>query len=320
MRKSGFIYRCMVLGLLACLWAMVACKKNRKEEMPPFAQVDISVKTNTGVAVDTAEFHVFESETQFRNALATGNSDGAVLSGTLASGQISIPQLPAGKDYYVLVRYYDTQTFQGYNILYTNEESTYFIPAQENAAVTTASVQLRPQEGLITFYTTTSNSNEIFPLEVRKGNTIIARVTESSSVVGEPQTVKLRKGSFTAQAKSGSEDVCDWFKSFQVEAGKNVLVELEQCNYARVAFYASFSSTDIYPIEVFVGLSKIGEISGPSSAPTCTSLSAPTVILNPAGYSYYAVSKNTKYSWSGTFTLIKGNCEQIGLTAPVSSN
>jgi hypothetical protein len=272
------------------------------------------VGTNTSIALDsTVEYYVFASEGDYQNALRTGNTSNSLFSGVYSNGEIQIAPLTSDKEYFVLVRFYDTHTFPGYSILYTNEESTYRIPIGRNAVLLKGSVQLRAQEGLVTFYTLAQNQG-VLPISIRSGGKEIANISNLDTTIGSPQTVKWKKGDYSVQAISSSGTNCTWQKTVTVSPGANIQMEYAPCVEGKVLFFTQNPNAASLPIKVYVGInSLIGTITTSSTAPTCDMTGFVNVVLSPGEYTYYAISDSSQCTWSGKFTLTSGACKTIEL-------
>ncbi len=309
-RIKNSLLHFLAISLVVLLFS---CKKKTAETLLPYAKVTFTLSSNN-VALDSGEvdYYVFDTEQAFQTATQATTPSGYVLSGTVTDEKIVLSQLPSGVDHFVLVRYYDTKTFPGFSLLYTNEESTYRIPALGDQTEAVGELSLKPQEGLLTFYSKEGNSG-ILPIQITIGSDQTASVSAvNTTALASPQTIKFRKGNYTAKGKSTSVTVCEWIKNVDVLPGQNTMVELEECEYGHVSFYSE--SGNLFPIVVTLGIGDtLGNLQQATIPSSCEDPAGSPTLLMPGKYSYYAYSEKSACAWSDTFTVAKGDCKLIGL-------
>lgn len=301
MRLGKITYRLLLIGVLFLLFSQ--CKNNKKEEPEPFAELRLTVP-DLPSSVSNVEYFVFEKEQEFQNTLSSRNPSNFSFSGRLQDGKISIPQLPAGREYYIYVRYSDTTSFPGYSILYTNEESTFYIPKSQSESKINGVLKMKPQDGLVSF----NASSELGMLTI-KGSGIL------DSVANGTKTILLRKGTYQIQEKAKNIGACVWFKEFAIKPGAMVQVTQEPCSIGQVVFYTTSSANQ--NVKVYIGIGEyIGSITTIGAPPSCSDVGYPHATLVPGEYSYYAVPEDgaSQCAWTGTFTITSG-CTQVSLQA-----
>ncbi len=299
--------------LLAVLIASESCKREKDNfERNPI--INITVYDDQNKPVDGARISVYETDSAYQNASSTRSFAGAFASTVTRPNGLGTIKLIAGRDFYILITYYDTiREVNLSNILIGG-----FLTGLAEYQTLSLQINIEPVDGNIIFYTTNSNKPPIIiSIENTRTQSYDVKTLTGLYTVNTPPTVHenptavfLRDpGIYKYFAKS--QDGCIWADTLFIQKGEIKLINLSTCESGEIYFYTTAVNDTLLPLSVKLNSTdSLGEIVASRTPLTCADTKESTLnaVRQKGLYNYFVKSSSGRCVWTGSFTLQAGDC------------
>ncbi|MFN0048622.1 MAG: hypothetical protein ACKVOU_05830 [Cytophagales bacterium] len=308
----------LILGLFFMLSLLLfQCETEKRIEVRAI-QLQLKVEDDNLKPLDNIPVYIFNNFESYAASVKNNYPFGFEKMRMAKSGKVVFDSLSNIANYWIFISYRDSarylnmKNYLAYNSLFNN------LPL---GSVTTGFVQVRPSNGIISFWTADFN-NANLPLTVLLkdsifGNIDSTKIAEPSSPFDIPAlTFNREPGKYMWYVKG--ENDCLWTGDTLLKAGQHIKIKVPECNNGNVAFWADTLSVEFYPITVVLNNSDtIGVIPAASSfVPTLCNEVNTAFAPRPSGtYSYGGFAASGTCVWSGSFTLAKSECKILKLEA-----
>lgn len=289
------------------VWLGNSCK-NKKQEIPPYVSVTLTVKDEKKQPVDSATAYLFtspEAYTAAYNQSLQGVYDGSgsIIKGFVLNGNLVFPQIPSNQPYWILI-HDDSETFKDESgkptdikIHRDNTGANFFIDSYQNGTDILANIKLEPVNALIKIVSAPSNP----VIDVKNKYPI-----SSASL---PGYYEVRKGAVPYFIR---DKICLWTGEVNAMGGVVTLETLGTCSEAGIEFtYLGSLASD--SVLIYLGQNK----TTPVAVLTPSKLVDTVYVGTSANYTYFAQKVNgQKCVWEelispngGTGTILQVKLE-----------
>lgn len=307
--------------LTAFLLALAACS-TKYDEVAPDTILKVSViNESTSLPLKDATVYIYDDSTLFKQTITSVDEPTGFITSSVTNdtGNVVIPKLKPGVQYFVYAYYQDFTIVDGTYITLDNSAQQFVLKNElVRGSITKTTIPVRASDGFVVFWTKASNAVSL-PI-----NTFIANSSVGAITQGNAAPIPFQPGNVTARARAGITSVegksitgCLWVNQVNVVAGGILNYGLSDCDVGTVAFYTDNLNAGVLPIQLTLNANDpIGNISAvvASTPVDCSAANLATAVRIPGNYTYQATSNSGNCVWSGTFTLTSGACTLIYLT------
>ena len=310
-REGGYAHRFLSVLVILSLFLFNSCKKE-SDVYPDEATIIFQVNDDLGMRIYGANVYLFDSYQAYLNGVGN-NTNSAIDSAMSASAGVTF-KLDAGKNYWVLVTYFDPVRF----LKLSNVGSSAQLDKLTKGSVVNATIFIGPNNANVSFWSDNSN---LFPIAVHFNgqvdslyNSLTLAPTAPNSTNAMNYTVTKGTYPYYAVGKNG----CVWAGSLKLSNGTFTPVQFNSCTSGMVHFYTTQTSRPtIFPSAVVLDIfDNAGTVNGPIASYSCTSGPSNNVvsISRPAGtYTYAVTTGDNACTFTGSFTITPNSCQLIQL-------
>ncbi|MFN5168403.1 MAG: hypothetical protein ACK5DD_02155 [Cyclobacteriaceae bacterium] len=300
---------------LPVLVVLFACESSTDIIYQP-TELTLTVLDDRSLPVKGAQILLFTNEDDLNAFKQSGDLSQQQPVLTNDVGQVVFPDLDEQLRYYFFATYRDRTRF----VDLENYNSSFAYPGfLIKGSKTRATIQLERADNVVVFYSLTQNQTQL-PIDIFLDGDSVGRINQvidqppSSPNVSGTVSFRLRDGKTNWYSKSKLG--CLWSGQFNLGATDNfTLQEFASCESGAITFWAENGNlTGVLPIRVTLNdKDNFGNLINESTSVIACFSDGLSGSREVGFYTYIATSANGQCTWTGSFTVTKGECSIVKL-------
>jgi len=303
------------LSISILLGVLLACESSTDIIFQP-TELTLTVLDDRGLIVKGAQVLLFTSEQDFHAFKFDGDLTNRTPFLTDDRGQVLFTDLDEKLSYFFFATYRDRSRF----VDLENYNRSFAYPGfLIKGSKTFATIQLERSDNLVVFYSLTQNANQL-PLDIFLDGDSVGRITQ---ILDQPPTSPNVSGTLSFRLRDGKTNWygksrlgCLWSGQFELGSDDNfTLQELVPCESGAITFWTESGNLDgVLPIAVTLNDKDIfGNLTAEGNAVSTCFTNGLSGSREVGSYTYVATSANGQCTWTGSLTVVKGECSIIKL-------
>ena len=314
-----------LLGLMAIVLIALSGCESAIETLYDPTTLEITVYDDNGDVIEGALVKLFDSEEDYNEEIATGNSNLEVAKYfTDENGLVSFDDekdnIDPQVDHFFYISFRDRDRFTDLD----NFSGQYKVVADYiiQGGTTEANITLQQSKSSVTFFSTTLDASN-FPLRVLLDGEEVGDIADIASAVPTnasgtgTDVLNFKLGSGIKDWVVVSNSGCAWQDQITLGTTESFTpISLDNCTAGSASFWVAKADSLVLPVSISLSPNDyIGEVSDYQEAEPTACFTAGTLSLSRSTgtYNYFATSANGNCTWAGVLEITENDCNIIQL-------